>query len=480
MKVLLINPEKLIQPPLGLLYIGSTLKANGHEVKILEIPFNIDKDNYISLTRKQIQEFSPKIIGITCMSMQTSIVHDLVQDIKKRFKDIFLIVGGVHPTIDSHDPVSWGADMAVRGEAEDTVLEIVDFVNGKRRIESINGISYRGKDSVLSNPDREPIKDLNKIPPLSYELLEASRFKKRSYIIRGLWLRCGSVMTARGCPAKCIFCGSRTMHGRIVREFSIDRMVDEIERLKKGYNIDGFCVVDDTFTLKEHRVVEFCHKLKERKLNLTWVCQARVDTFTEGMARAMKSAGCVQTDFGVESGSQKVLDSLHKGIKVSDTKRAFRICKQNKIRPFASIIIGTPQETKEDIALTKGLLDEIKPSFLGCFFATPFPGTELYEMALKNKWIDITKPIQWQAMEYPIMTINLTEEELKKEYEDLQRYNRDSIVKYLTNPLFIYDILKLFLKNTSHAFTIFYFFILGKKRECINSFLLLIRKEFLN
>ncbi|MDP3731792.1 MAG: cobalamin B12-binding domain-containing protein, partial [Candidatus Omnitrophota bacterium] len=122
MKVLLINPEKLIQPPFGLLYIGSTLKADGHEVKIFEIPFSIERDSYITLVREQIQKFSPRIIGITCMSMQTSIVKDLARDIKEKFKGALLIVGGVHPTIDSHDPVSWGADIAVRGEAEDTVL----------------------------------------------------------------------------------------------------------------------------------------------------------------------------------------------------------------------------------------------------------------------------------------------------------------------------------------------------------------------
>jgi len=480
MKILLINPEKLIQPPFGLLYIGSVLKDKGHEVKIFEIPFDVERDEYIRLVRDQMQEFSPRIIGITCMSMQTGIVRDLTRYIRERSRDTLLIVGGVHPTIDRHDPLLWGADISVQGEAEDTILDIVDFAEGRRRIESIEGISYQGKDGIVDNPRREQIRDLNKIPVLSYELLGRKRLRKRNYAIRGLWLRCGSVMTTRGCPAKCIFCGSKTMHDRVVREFSVDRIADEIGRLKKDYGIEGFCVVDDTFTLKENRVIEFCRKLKERKLNLPWVCQARVDTFTEPMARAMKSSGCVQVDFGVESGSQKVLDILKKGITVSDTKKAFGICKDNKLRSLATIMIGAPGETKEDIKLTRELLSEINPSFLGCFFATPFPGTELYEMALANKWIDITKPIRWQTMERPLMTINMTEGELKKEFEDMQRYNKDSVLMYLANPVFILDLAGMFFKNSRKFMKIVYSLLSGRKGDAINTFLFLFRKEFLN
>jgi radical SAM superfamily enzyme YgiQ (UPF0313 family) len=287
-------------------------------------------------------------------------------------------------------------------------------------------------------------------------------------------------MTARGCPARCTFCCGKTVHGRVVREFSVPRVVDEVEWLYRTHRIEGLWVIDDTFSLKEPRVVNFCEELKRRKIDLIWACQARVDTFTEPMAKAMRSSGCVQIDFGVESGSQRVLDSLHKGIKVDQTKRAFGICKRNGIRPVATVMIGSPGETKEDIKLTKALLDEIKPAFLGCFFCTPFPGTEIYDMAVKNAWIDLSKPVNWQTMEYPVMTATLTEDELKREFEVMQRYNKSSAFGYMTNPAFIYDMLRMFLKNTDKILKLLYFMAMGRRRDAINTFLFVFRKEFLD
>ena len=128
MRTLLVNPEKLVAPQFGLLYIGSVLKDSGHEVSLLEVPFAAGAKERFDTVKAEIGIFRPEVIGITCMSMQAGIVKDLIANIREYAVGARILVGGVHPTLDSHEALSWGADIAVRGEAEDTVLEIADQI----------------------------------------------------------------------------------------------------------------------------------------------------------------------------------------------------------------------------------------------------------------------------------------------------------------------------------------------------------------
>ncbi|MBU0604881.1 MAG: B12-binding domain-containing radical SAM protein [Candidatus Omnitrophica bacterium] len=479
MRFLFINPERLTQPPFGILYIAAVLEHNGHEVKVLEIPYMMDEEARNILAEREISGYLPDAIGITFMTPQAEISKGLIGFIKSKFKDIKIIAGGVHPTLMYGDALSWGADVVCVGEGENTMLELANAMCSDADISGIKGIAHVKDGFPILTGQRPFITNLDALPFPAYHLIDSRRFARRTYAIRGLWLRCGLVMTARGCPARCTFC-CRAVHGRVVREFGISRVLDEVEWLKKIYDIEGLWIIDDTFSIKEKRVVEFCDGLNARKLDLTWACQARVDTFTDVMARSMRSSGCVQIDFGVESGSQRVLDSLHKGIKLDETKRAFEICKRHGIRPVATVMVGSPGETREDIAMTRALLDQIKPAFLGCFFSTPFPGTELYDVAVKNRWIDPTAPINWQTMESPVMTATLTGDELKREFEDMQKYNKTSALGYMLNPAFICDMLKLSFKNKKESFRLLSHLARGRKRDAINTFLFMFRKEFLN
>ena len=480
MRFLLINPERLAQPPFGLLYIGAVLEKEAHQVKVIEIPFDVEAKKLGLLIDKEIENYLPDVIGLTFMTPQAEISRQIICHVKHKFKTVNIIAGGVHPTLMYDEVISWGADLVCVGEGEETIKDIAKALAGRSDYGDIKGIAYRKDGSVVTTSPRPFIRDLDKIPFPAYHLITDKRFARRAYAIRGLWLKCGLVMTARGCPARCTFCCGKVVHGRVIREFGIPRVLDEVCWLKKTYKIEGLWIIDDTFSLKEDRVVEFCNGLVGKKISLKWACQARVDTFTPPMAKAMRRAGCVQIDFGVESGSQRVLDSLHKGISILQTKKAFRICRDNGIRPVATVMIGSPGETKQDIELTKELLSQIKPAFVGCFFSTPFPGTELYEMAVKNRWIDITKPIHWQTMESPVMAATLTAHELKKEYDELQKYNKNSMLNYMLTPLFIYDLLGLSLKNAKYFIKLLYSLILGRKRDAINTFLFIYRKEFLN
>lgn len=477
MKVLLINPERLIHPPFGLLYIGSVLKKNGHDVRLLEIPFDSKKEDYIGLVDREIENFSPGLLGVTCMSMQVPIAREIVGNVRSRFKDIKVIAGGVHPTLEAADALSWGADIVVRGEAEKTIIDVMESLEGRRDIRSIEGVSFKDASRIVHNPDRMLMKALDGVPTLDYSLLERSRIRSRSYAVRGFWLRCGWVMTARGCPGRCIFCASKTMHGRVVREFPMARVLDEVERLKRDYSIDGLWVVDDTFSLKEKRVVEFCEGLKRKGIKLTWACQARVDTFTEGMARAMTAAGCVQVDFGVESGSQKILDYIRKDISTEDTRRAFGIARRNGLRVLATVIVGVPDENEEDIKLTEKLLDDIRPNFVAPFFMTPYPGTELYDTARERGWIDLSGDINWQSTEEPLMRAGMPAASVKDAYNRLLGYNRAVTFEYLRQPLFLRDLLRTFISRPRYLLRAMLCLVKGDRKEAMNLFLYMFRKE---
>jgi radical SAM superfamily enzyme YgiQ (UPF0313 family) len=269
------------------------------------------------------------------------------------------------------------------------------------------------------------------------------------------------------------------MHGRVVREFSIDRVLDEVETLKRDFNIDGLWVVDDTFVLKEKRVVEFCEGLKKRKINIKWACQARVDTFTDGMAKAMKSSGCVQVDFGVESGSRAILDYIKKEIDPEDIKRAFRIAKKNGLRVLATVMVGVPIEREEDLELTEKLLDEIGPNFVAPFFITPFPGTELYDTAKANGWLDTSHEINWQSTEEPVMNLDIPKKNIKTAYERILSRDHSVFFEYLKEPLFLYDMAGVFIKYPGYFFKMMVHFFRGEKKDMMNLFLYIFRREML-
>jgi radical SAM superfamily enzyme YgiQ (UPF0313 family) len=207
------------------------------------------------------------------------------------------------------------------------------------------------------------------------------------------------------------------MFGRRVRRRSPENVVEELEHLRHEFGIDSIWFVDDTFTVDQKWVMQFCDLLIKKGLhNLVWGCQARADTLEPYTLQLMKQAGCVQVDIGVESGSDRVLKILKKGITVEQIEKAFKICKEAGVQTFASFILGTPGETSEDIKKTEALIDKITPDYSEFFYATPYPGTDLYVLAQKHGVFDKDIPYhQWLASKQtdkPIMTIGVTQEEL--------------------------------------------------------------------
>ncbi|MHA2040212.1 MAG: B12-binding domain-containing radical SAM protein, partial [Promethearchaeota archaeon] len=233
----------------------------------------------------------------------------------------------------------------------------------------------------------------------------------------------------RGCPFKCIYCGSHNVFGRQTRRRSVKSVVSEMEYLYKEYNVKGIYFCDDSFTLSPKWVKEFCNELSKKNLDIKWACHSRVDQTDKDLIRIMKYSGLVQLDFGVESGSEKILKVLGKGgagDRIEQIKNSFKLSRELDVRTLATFIIGNPEETKEDITKSFNLAKEIEADYTAFYFLTPYPGTDIYNTAIEKGWIK--QNLQYSEMwshrqpELPIMSITFRKKELSRIRRNLQNY----------------------------------------------------------
>ena len=425
----MINPftsKKWRMPPLGLLYLASYFDKNGVSVTVLD-PLSQGYEDYAS---------GSPYTGITCMSGQFKKAQEIAKQVKAKNPATVTIVGGVHPTVAAEEAkADPNIDIVVVGEGEKALLRIVK-----------DGI----KKGVVSG---EPVENLDEIPVPARHLVNMKWYMRRGGIVFPKWLRATSVITSRGCPNSCYFCinSKHAMFGKRVRYHSAEYVKNEVEELVSRYGIEGIFFVDDNFVQNKKRLMEVCGGIK--RLDLKWTCLSRVDTLNREVLESMKQSGCVTVGFGVESGSQRVLDSLNKNAKVEDAVKAFDLCREVGVKTWATIIIGSPDEQRDDIELTDRLLQRIKPDYLEIFYLTPYRGTVLYDQVAEEGWI-MRENTSWLNNE-PQAEINFTAEELVEIRKDLlnKHYSKWRWVKgNLKNPHFVYDVLISLVREPSFVF----------------------------
>lgn len=438
MRVTLVNAQVLdgnnVVPPLGLLYIAAVLEKAGHKVQIFD-----DDPEYRNTMMKEIKEFKPELIGLSFLTVAYQKAFNLCKALKQELPDATFCAGGVHTTVKPHETLKeFDLDFIVIGEGEATIVEACEKLEKKEGLAGVNGVIYRENGEAIVNDKRDMIADLDTIPFPARHLIDMSPYLKPPGIIRGYAEKNQTtIVTSRGCPFQCIYCGSHNIFGRRTRRRSVKNVVDEIEHLIKNYDMKGIYYCDDTFTLSAKWVKEYCEELKRRNINIKWGCQSRVDQTDRGLMQMMKDSGLVQLDFGVESGSEKILKVLGKGgagDRTSQIKESFKLCKELDIRTLATFIIGNPEETKEDIDESFKVAKEIDADYTAFYFLTPYPGTAIYDMALEKGWLDPNIPFSevWahRQPELPLMAITFGKEELR----DIRRH--------LQNQFFVKNYLK--------------------------------------
>lgn len=361
------------EPPLGLAYLAASLLKYKNDLQIEIIDgFIINQDKYLD----RISNIKADIVGVsTTMSQlnQSLMIPHMVKE-----KDTEFIIGGPGvANLPSSRLYESGYSVICYGEGERTVIELVHALENKLPFENINGISYLNGGMEIKTPARVPIKKLDELPFPARDLLDMEKYI--STWEKNMGVRVASIISSRGCPFSCRFC-DKTTFGSQIRFMSPSRMVEEMIILYDKYGAELVYFEEDLFTLNRKRVFEFC-RLMERELpGKMWGAHSRVDTIDEEMLERMKHAGCTDLTFGVESGSQKILDTLRKGFSVEQIENSLRLVKKVGIKAGLFLIIGVPGETQEDIEMTKRIIAISEPSYIDVSPLTPIPGTEIYEM----------------------------------------------------------------------------------------------------
>lgn len=379
MKILLIYPyflekriheEDLRAMPIGLYYVGALLKAHGYDVELLD--WHAAKDTPWAII-KTLRNVAPDVVGLSVLQANRWGAIEIARLAKEVNPNTTIVFGGVSPSFLwnhflTHFPK---VDFVVLGEGERPFLNLVRWIEkgrDEKDLKTIGGIAYRSGGHIRKNEPEPFVQDLDDLPdPARYFTFQ-------------------HVVSSRGCPWDCIFCGSPAFWKRRVRFHSVNYFVTQLETLyRKG--VSFFYVSDDTFTMKKERVIEICKEIIRRGLDITWVAISRVSDVDDELLCWMRKAGCAQVSYGVESGSEKIRCLLNKKIKASQILKAFSSTTRAGIMARAYFIYGNFGETPETIQKTIDMMLEIKPLSVIFYILDIFPGTALYESYKKAKGV---------------------------------------------------------------------------------------------
>ncbi len=373
-----------ILPPLGLLYIASRLRQDGHVVQVW------DAEARPRLLH-EIVSFAPDVVGYSIMS--PNYVHTLTlhERLRRAMPGASFGCGGPHPSAMPAETLhDFRADFVCVGEGEEAMAAVASGMYAGRAPTGVEGVMVPGG----ATPSAAIVHDLDSMPGPARDLIPMERYLRPPGVIRGLYLpRTTGVMASRGCPYRCTFCSVHLVSGRRCRRRSVAGVVDELRELVERYGVRGAYFLDDNFTTDRGWTMALCEELSGSGLEVKWACQARADSVDPPLLRAMKRAGCVQIEYGLESGSPKVLRRLGKTVTPTGALRQVRATKDAGMRVAAYYLLGTPGETTTDLSLTGSLAREARADLSLFYLLSPFPGTELYRQLTRQ---GLLQPDWWR------------------------------------------------------------------------------------
>lgn len=394
MKILLVNPPKkneifgnnpqLIEnvrgfnPPLGILYIAGYLLENSSHT-VFAVDAQVEELDYEQLKISMSKNGPYDVIGLTVMTFTIIDVMLTVRLIKSLWPDVTVVLGGPHASIYPRETVALGGvDYAIVGEGEITFLELLNAIENNKSPENIAGLAFKKAGKYIQTTTRPPLEELDSLAEPARHLVPYEKYF--SILFKGRPVT--SIFTSRGCPFRCTFC-DRPHMGKKFRFRSAKAVLKEMKNcLEMG--IQEFLFYDDTFTVNRERVMELCDLIIREKMYVTWDVRAHVNTIDKAMLEKMKKAGCQAIHYGVESGSERILKSIEKGITKKKARDVFQITKESGIKTLAYFIIGFPSETESEIQGTIDFAIELDPDYLHLTKLCPFPSTKIYLDALSS------------------------------------------------------------------------------------------------
>jgi len=423
MKITLVNPpyphtghQHPPFIPLSLGYLGAVAEKNGHEVNVIDCQAEkLEPEDY----RKRINQTHADVVGITSTTLTYKSALKIANVTKQELPECTAVLGGCHATFWDENALNEcpSLDIIVRREGEVTFIDLLEKLQSKSGLNSVKGITFRKSDGEIARNEDQPfMENLDDLPFPAFHLFPLNTFRRAGKIIFPL-------TTSRGCVYWCDFCTAVRMFGRKYRMRSPKNVVDEIEMLQNKYGESQFAFYDDAFTINPERVEKICEEILTRKLAINWDCEARVDMVNRSLLQKMKAAGCMAVWLGVESGSQLIIEKMHKRIKLDQTRNAFKTARELGIMTIANVVLGFPGETEQTAWETINFIKELKPGDVGFYIATPYPGTPLYELVKQNGWLKTTDFNYYDTATPTFETPLLSMEKLREiRYKALQQF----------------------------------------------------------
>ncbi len=425
MNILLINPPRFesipvireerceiterysVLPPYSLLQIGSLLRKQGNNVSLIDA-------NGEDMGIKKLRQYM-KVIDFSILIFRfTPTTFDWDMKVAAIAKEINpnIITAGICWTLGSFPQDVLQAanelDIYIRHEYEVTVPSLISALGKKSPLSNVSGIAYKENGQIIVTQEAVPIKDYDDLPTPAYDLLQ----NLDPYFINTPAGKPFTIMyTSKGCPYKCIYC---TVARTKWKPRSAKSVLNELRYLKKNYNIKTVSFFDETFTINRERVIEIAEGIKNENLDIKWYCNTRANLVDEKLLHIMKEGGCRGISFGVESGSQKILDNVNKGATVEEARNAIQLAKKEGIKVYCSFIFGLPGEDWDTVDQTIDFVKNTLPTGAQFNVAVPYPGTALYDIARDNGWVE---DLDWRNLyqdEAVMRTNALTTEDLTK------------------------------------------------------------------
>ena len=398
--------DKYLQYPIFLGYSAAQLKAAGHHVIYMD---SVIQELDMAKTLAEVTRHAPDVIFMETTTPSILADYDCLTQLKAA-TGATIIVGGPHATY-FHRTVLMecpAIDIVIRHEFDTKIAHVISNLSNLKKVA---GITYRDGEEIIDNGDGMVCSVLDEVPfpdrkTVPWDWYLEAWYSKKPFM---------NLMTSRGCPYRCAFClWPQSMYGHKQRFRSLDNVFEEIDFLVRTYGVKELNIDDGTFTTNKKRVMAFCKRLREKPYKIIWTCNGRVDNIDDEMLSEMKKSGCKMIRLGVESGSQRVLDRIHKGLTLQQIEKGVRRVKKSGIQALGGFMFGFPYDTRKTVEETIRFAQQLSPDQVQFSINMSYPGTSLYEYAIEKN-ILLAKSFNEFDMTYgPVVkTLGMERDELK-------------------------------------------------------------------
>jgi anaerobic magnesium-protoporphyrin IX monomethyl ester cyclase len=414
------------RPPLGLISLAGHLRARlSAPVEVMLIDQLAEMPLALPALLDRILRLEPDLVGFSTMTPTQPAVVWLTAALRQVRPELWIVAGGPHITALPREEIP-GLDALFVGEAEESLVEFIEEVVLGASLRPIPGVVQFRDGEAQCGPERALIGNLDDLAWPARDLLaQRPYYHVLPYPGGGAFT---TMMTSRGCPHDCSFCGNKVLWGRRVRHHCVDRVIDEVVSLQKLYGVGLLFFEDDSFTSDRTRTSELLARLRVTCPRLKWICHARADELDEELVREMARSGCVEVQVGAESGDEQVLLASRKQLRLDDLRTGFATLRRHGINSWATFVLGHEQDTPESLKTTIRVACELDPTYASFIVLLPFPGTAVYERFRERSFLQTADWADFTWYGEPVFATDLLTR------ADLVRARRDANLAFYLRP----------------------------------------------